>query len=121
MSRNTALSPNTALSEAESMSLRERALDAALALHKHIFSPALHAIAGAQGACRFQPTCSEYAAIALREHGILRGSLMATGRLLRCHPFHKGGFDPVPPHQTTFTQHSGPAITIEEQHSIHDR
>ena len=86
MSRNTALSPNTALSEAESMSLRERALDAALALHKHIFSPALHAIAGAQGACRFQPTCSEYAAIALREHGILRGSLMATGRLLRCHP-----------------------------------
>jgi uncharacterized protein len=48
------------------------------------------------GACRFQPTCSEYAAIAVSEYGIARGGWMALRRLLRCHPFHRGGFDPVP-------------------------
>lgn len=68
-----------------------------LALYKLVLSPALHLVAGTPAACRFQPTCSEYAAIALAEHGAFRGSLMAMGRLLRCHPLHKGGFDPVPP------------------------
>ena len=103
------------------MSLREHVIDAALAVHKYAVSPVLHAAAGASGACRFQPTCSEYAAIALREHGILRGSVMAVGRLLRCHPFHKGGFDPVPLRQQAFTQPFGSGITIEESRSIHDR
>ena len=46
-------------------------------------------------ACRFYPTCSEYAMQAIAQHGILRGSLMALWRLARCHPFSKGGFDPV--------------------------
>ena len=46
-------------------------------------------------ACRFQPTCSEYAAQALAKHGALKGSAMALGRICRCHPFHPGGFDPV--------------------------
>jgi hypothetical protein len=109
------------MSHNATINVRERAIDAALAVHKYAVSPVLHAVAGAPGACRFQPTCSEYAAIALREHGILRGSMMAAGRLLRCHPFHKGGFDPVPSRQPVFTRHSGPAITIEESHSIHDR
>jgi len=68
-----------------------------LALYKLVLSPALHLVAGTPAACRFQPTCSEYAAIALAEHGAFRGSLMAMSRLLRCHPLHKGGFDPVPP------------------------
>jgi len=64
-------------------------------------SPALHAMAGATGACRFQPTCSEYAAIAVSEYGIMRGSWMALLRVLRCHPFCSGGFEPVPlnPHK----------------------
>jgi putative membrane protein insertion efficiency factor len=44
--------------------------------------------------CRFQPTCSEYAAEAVSRFGILRGGLMALRRLGRCHPFHPGGFDP---------------------------
>ena len=46
-------------------------------------------------ACRFTPTCSEYAIDAVRLHGALRGFYMATRRLLRCHPFHPGGYDPV--------------------------
>lgn len=48
------------------------------------------------GQCRFHPTCSVYAIAALREHGAWRGSLMTVSRLLRCHPFSKGGYDPVP-------------------------
>ena len=46
--------------------------------------------------CRYVPTCSEYAIEAVERHGILRGSALAIWRLLRCHPFVKGGFDPVP-------------------------
>ena len=47
-------------------------------------------------ACRFSPTCSEYAMGAIERFGALTGSWMALRRLLRCHPFHAGGFDPVP-------------------------
>ncbi|HZR64663.1 MAG TPA: membrane protein insertion efficiency factor YidD [Terriglobales bacterium] len=47
-------------------------------------------------ACRYVPTCSDYAAEAVEKYGALRGTLMAAWRLLRCHPFAKGGFDPVP-------------------------
>ena len=47
--------------------------------------------------CRFHPSCSAYAAEALREHGAARGSALTLRRLLRCQPFHPGGYDPVPP------------------------
>jgi uncharacterized protein len=47
-------------------------------------------------ACRFTPTCSQYATEAIRVHGALRGTLLAAGRVLRCHPFSGGGHDPVP-------------------------
>jgi hypothetical protein len=47
-------------------------------------------------ACRFVPTCSEYAYQAISTHGVRRGGLLAIKRLLRCHPFKPGGFDPVP-------------------------
>lgn len=47
-------------------------------------------------ACRFYPCCSEYAEQALREHGAWRGSWLTAGRILRCGPWHHGGYDPVP-------------------------
>ncbi len=46
--------------------------------------------------CRFYPTCSEYAIEAVERHGALRGGLLAAKRVVRCHPFNPGGYDPVP-------------------------
>lgn len=62
---------------------------AALAAYKRWISPLL------PPACRYYPTCSEYMAEAVRKHGPLAGVWMGLKRLVRCHPFHAGGFDPV--------------------------
>ncbi|MDY6953491.1 MAG: membrane protein insertion efficiency factor YidD [Thermodesulfobacteriota bacterium] len=58
--------------------------------YQYILSPIL------LPACRFYPTCSQYAFEAVERHGAWRGSWMALRRVLRCHPYHPGGFDPVP-------------------------
>ncbi len=46
--------------------------------------------------CRFQPTCSHYTMQAIDKYGLVKGLLLGIGRLLKCHPFHSGGLDPVP-------------------------
>jgi putative membrane protein insertion efficiency factor len=72
------------------MNAGARAAVAFLDLYKRFLSPIL------PRACRFEPTCSVYAREAIARHGLGRGISLAVGRLLRCHPFHKGGLDPVP-------------------------
>jgi putative membrane protein insertion efficiency factor len=65
-----------------------------LALYRRWLSPALHSLS--PGGCRYLPTCSEYASLAIVTHGPLRGGSLALWRLLRCHPFARGGLDQVP-------------------------
>jgi putative membrane protein insertion efficiency factor len=60
-----------------------------LRFYKRLVSPLL------PSACRFCPTCSEYMLEAVQKHGVLPGVWLGVKRLLRCHPFHQGGFDPV--------------------------
>lgn len=61
-----------------------------LSLYRMTLSPLLGS------ACRFEPSCSRYASQAVRRHGAMRGGLLALRRIGRCHPFHDGGYDPVP-------------------------
>ncbi|HEX8089897.1 MAG TPA: membrane protein insertion efficiency factor YidD [Blastocatellia bacterium] len=60
-----------------------------LRVYKAVISPLL------PPSCRFTPTCSEYAMEAVKKYGALRGMYLGVRRVLRCHPFHPGGFDPV--------------------------
>ncbi len=72
------------------MSLLAQFMVDAVSLYRRYISPATvrH--------CRFEPTCSEYALVAITRHGALRGVVMAASRLCRCHPWAPGGNDPVP-------------------------
>lgn len=60
-------------------------------LYQQIVSPYL------PPACRFEPSCSSYVIIAIRTHGIWKGGRLGLKRICRCHPFARGGYDPVPP------------------------
>jgi putative membrane protein insertion efficiency factor len=70
--------------------LAARALLLAIDAYRALLAPLVG------GYCRYVPSCSIYAAEAVRRHGARRGVSLALRRLLRCHPFHPGGFDPVP-------------------------
>lgn len=67
-----------------------------LRIYKFAVSPLLHALSGPTGGCRFHPTCSEYATEAVRVHGVMKGSVLAVGRVCRCHPWGGCGEDRVP-------------------------
>jgi putative membrane protein insertion efficiency factor len=72
------------------MSVAARVLRAVIRFYKRRISP------GLPPSCRFIPTCSEYAYEAIGKYGAIKGGLMAAWRILRCNPFCKGGYDPVP-------------------------
>jgi hypothetical protein len=72
------------------MTTTGRAAVIAIRVYQVVISPLL------PPACRFAPTCSEYARQAFADHGFARGLRLTARRLLRCHPFHPGGYDPPP-------------------------
>ena len=98
-----------------------------LRLYRRWFSPALHSVS--VGGCKYLPTCSEYAEVAIERHGPIKGVMLATWRILRCNPFSKGGQDEVPllreskacenrlkraQNQAEFIRSAPQPITIEE-------
>ena len=91
--------------------LPARALLALVAVYQRTLSPALPALFGPTCGCRFSPTCSHYAADAIRTHGAFFGAGLAARRLVRCTPFSAGGFDPVPAPRCARVNHSAPAAS----------
>lgn len=76
----------------------KRLLVGIISLYRYLISPLL----GPR--CRFYPTCSAYAIEAIERHGALRGGWFTVKRIVKCHPFHPGGPDPVPPAPPTTTE-----------------
>lgn len=73
----------------------QRAVLAPIRFYRRFLSPLK-----ASPSCRFSPTCSRYALDVISTHGVIRGCYLALRRILKCHPFHPGGFDPVPPRRS---------------------
>jgi putative membrane protein insertion efficiency factor len=90
------------------------AIRIAFGVYKSVVSPVLHAFSPSQ--CVYLPTCSEYAYVALVRFGVLRGSWMALRRFARCHPFAKGGFDPVPVPEPLRNPESPNSVSIPTDH-----
>lgn len=77
----------------------QKILIAVIRVYRYLLSPWLGR------SCRFHPSCSQYALESIETHGSLRGSWLALRRLLRCHPWHDGGNDPVPPANHSHSGH----------------
>ena len=89
----------------------KRALLALIGAYQRWISPSM------PRRCRYEPSCSAYAAESVRRFGALRGALLASWRLLRCNPFSHGGFDPVPERFTLKVGPVDPAVHHGEAHS----
>ncbi|QMV44226.1 membrane protein insertion efficiency factor YidD [Cohnella cholangitidis] len=76
------------------MKIVRRTLQAPIRFYRTFISPLT------PPSCRFLPTCSAYALEAIEVHGPAKGSYLAVKRISKCHPFHRGGYDPVPPPKT---------------------
>ena len=76
-----------------------------LNVYKRLISPFLPA------SCRYVPSCSEYTAEAMAKHGVFRGTVLGLWRLLRCNPFVRGGYDPVPGTKAARPEHAEPRVT----------
>lgn len=88
----------------------KRALLAMIRAYQRRISPAF------PRRCRYEPSCSSYAVESIDRFGVLRGSLLAAWRLLRCNPFSHGGFDPVPERFTLKVRPVDPAVHHGEVH-----
>lgn len=86
--------------------LSRRAVQAPIHVYRKFISPLK------PPTCRFYPTCSQYALEAIEIHGVVKGVGLAARRIAKCHPFHPGGFDPVPPVKSKGTSS---AVTNQEQ------
>jgi putative membrane protein insertion efficiency factor len=92
--------PSTGEERPPNTTSSSRALKLTFTLYKRLLSPLIHSLThllGGHSQCRYLPTCSEYAYTAIARHGWPRGSVLALTRLARCHPWSRGGLDPVPP------------------------
>ncbi|MGD1031599.1 MAG: membrane protein insertion efficiency factor YidD [Opitutaceae bacterium] len=79
------------------MQLPSKGLLAAIHGYRRLVSPMLPVFLGSSAGCRFEPSCSAYAAEAVTRHGAVRGAWLSACRIAKCNPLHPGGFDPVPP------------------------
>ncbi len=68
-----------------------------LLFYRWLLSPILHVLCGPGFGCRFEPSCSCYFMESVKNHGVCYGLLLGVTRILRCHPWSRGGYDPVPP------------------------
>ena len=94
------------------MNLAQHILLGAVRIYRAAISPMLGAFFGATGGCRFVPTCSAYAAEAVRERGAIHGGWLSVKRVCRCHPWGGHGHDPVPSkHSVTQESNSDVAPT----------
>lgn len=89
----------------------KRVLLTTIRIYQRRISPAL------PQRCRYEPSCSSYAAESIGRFGVIRGSLLAIWRLLRCNPFSHGGFDPVPERFTLKVGPVDPAVHHGEVHT----
>ncbi len=84
----------------KTLNFAQRAMIFCIKVYRFLLSPWL----GQQ--CRFYPSCSYYTQQAVQQHGAIKGFFLGSWRLLKCHPFHRGGYDPVPSNNSKGKQHS---------------